>query len=149
MPAKFEKGAQLQDVVTVSTGVSPGGSKASLLFTNLEVRARGRGGATVATRTVSLSLPITGNDTDLNVSQHIRGQVSSIAGARLLLLAQLSGKTFLVDLLPDKGGEIFQQLESTAPAGKPYRATFFLLAECDSDLAEGLLVVDALDVSLL
>ena len=146
MAVRFEKDAQLQDVVTVSTGISPDGNEASLLFTNLEVRTQGRGGPSVATRTVSLSLPIAENDTDRTVSQHIRGHVSSTYGARLVLLAQLSGKTFLVDLPPDKEDVFFQQFESMVPVGKSYQATFFLLAECDSDLAEGLLVVDSLDV---
>lgn len=148
MAVKFEKGARLQDVVTVSTGISPDGNEAALLFANLEVRTQGRGAPLVATRTVSLSLPLAENDTDRKVLQHIRGHVSSTYGARLILLAQLSGKTFLVDLPPDKEDVFFQQFESTVPAGQPYQATFFLLAERNSDLAEGTLVVETLDVLL-
>jgi hypothetical protein len=147
------KGVFLPDSVTIVSNVSPDQQAATVLVEKLQVSLGGVPGPLTVTRTATILIPLDDADSELTLDQQVRGAADIQPGARGLLLVQLGGNTFQVDLpspnAKDKGFE--KLITSKLPKGAPYQATFFLLLERDADKPElgGNITVDSLNISIV
>jgi hypothetical protein len=146
------KGVFLPDSVTISPVVSADQQAATVRVEKLQVSLGGVSGPLTVTRSATILIPIDNSDGEITIDQQVRGTADIQSGVRGLLLVQLGGNTFQVDLpSPGAKDKDFEKLvTSKLPKDTPYQATFFLLLERDADKPAlgGLIVVDSLDVSI-
>ncbi|NUO10355.1 MAG: hypothetical protein HUU08_17135 [Candidatus Brocadia sp.] len=150
---KFDKAVMHDRPVCISSSLSPDGRAASLLFNHLEAKIDPKDkGVRVKTNTATFILPVIDNDKELQIKQDIRGFVCVAQGTRAVLLAQMGGKTILIDLpQSSSGGEDFTRtFETTLSAGQDCQGTFFLLVERDSDDEKKFahLAIDSIDITM-
>ena len=140
------KGFVRQENVIRSTGdISQDGKVATITFENLVLSIQTKDQPLVATQVVTLTLPITGNATDLHVFLTIQGFVFTEPGTRAILVAHLGETTALAPLpeTPSSNQSFQQVLEVTLPAGVDVQTTLFLLAEqYSSDASLNILSLD-------
>lgn len=152
--AEFGKVIMQDNPVYVTSTLSPDSKTASLLFQYLEAILDMKDkGVRVKTNTTTCILPVTGNDKELHIKSDIRGSLLKSDGARAVLLAQIGGKTVLVDLpksSPPGGEDFYHTIEITLPSGQDYQLTLFLLVERDSDdkKAYANLTIDSVDITM-
>lgn len=152
--AKFGKVVMQDNPVFVTSTITPDSRGASLLFQYLEATLDIKDkGVRVKTNTTTCILPVTGNGKELYIKADVRGSLLKSDGARAVLLAQMGGKTVLIDLPKSStpGGEDFHHtVEITLPSGQDYQLTLFLLVERDSDAekAYAKLTIDSIDITM-
>lgn len=152
--AKFDKVVMQDNPVYVTSTITPDSKGASLLFQYLEARLDMKDkGVRVKTNTTTCILPVTGNDKELHIKSDVRGSLLKSDGARAILLAQIGGKTVLIDLpksSPPGGEDFHHTVEITLPSGQDYQLTLFLLVERDSDdkKAYANLTIDSVDITM-
>jgi len=147
------KGVLLPDSVTIASNVSQDQQAATVLIEKLQVSLGGVPGPLTVTRTATVLIPFDEANSELTLDQQVRGFADIQPGARGLLLVQLGGNTFQVDLpSPDAEDKNFVKLiTSKLPKGAPYQATFFLLLERDEDKPGlgGNITVDSLNIEIV
>lgn len=134
--AKFDKVKMQETPVSVSMSLSPDNRTANLLFAYLEAILDTKDkGIRAKTNTTTFIIPVKDNDKELHVKLSIRGVVFLDQGARAVLLAQIGGKTVLVDLPQPSSSfeDVDHSFETTLPPGQDCLVTLFLLVERDSD----------------
>ena len=113
------KSVFLPDSVTIASNVSHDQQAATVLIEKLQVSLGGVPGPLTVTRTATVLIPFDEANSELMLDQQVRGFADIQPGARGLLLVQLGGNTFQVDLpSPDAEDKNFVKLiTSKLPKG--------------------------------
>lgn len=171
----FKGFADLEDAVTIATGVSPDKQAMTVLFRNLEATvAPIKSGPLVDTRTLTVLLPLEKQDKDIGLTIDIRG-FAELHNSTGTLIVQAPGQ--LAQIIPiadaqreassdvkkklkagprrerDKsngGGDFNSRINGRVKPGALAKITFVLIVERDfaNTSADGLIEIDSLDVSI-
>jgi hypothetical protein len=150
--AKFKGSIDLLDKVQAIASFAADGQSGTVIFRNLQAGISGQGGPLVATRSVTVSLPVEAQGKAVPVHQVVRGFVKTSPGTRAALLVHSGDHTTALDLQQPKaeGDDFVQAIDASVPAGASEQITFFLLVERDVAAADSgaLLTIDSVDVVL-